>query len=871
MLDSFATEVEDGVSIEQFEELWRLGLQKNSPMLSLWKQKPNHTSLTPSDLQKWEKCILEEVTDPDEQRAEITDMRLAYARKYPTPGNFMALLDVYPSLPLQYLLHALQECGPDYLQGQLIWEKVLECDGLTDSPESVMDLFKQRLLTPHRDIRNTYEKYSQWVSSNNPENYTSFMREASRLVNLTEKLMRYIEKLETAIAENPDDAQAWITYMRKMAKFAELPPKENQPIITFKTVKQVFLRSLFQTRNRVSDPIWVPVWTAYIRAQEMHRNTHLRDYTDAVSDFMGTYPGEAEAFLPFLRSVADKDVLLGKLALIEKIMASQFSLVLAEEFLGAVRRLCTPEELMKFSMEYGIVASTLDLDPDQELLKAIIGTFEGLGSQEAVQAAQSLVIEHFESHAEKTDCWLLCFHFFTRHLPKHVKKLLTLWDEDALTIDDPEKLIHDILLYLRLNGSSEAYIDALNKADVLREKLLASKPQTAIHKESHEEEAKPKRTKTENKEVEPPARSREQFRIRLSPLAEGTTEDDIRVFFNGYGDPVTIQILSSTPREAIVELGSEQEVMTCLTRDIKQLKGEPVKISRLFANTVWVTNYPPAYSNEQVKSMINSFGATAVDIRFPLQSDLKQRRFCYADFSGSEIAQTVRNKLNGSVIENYTVQAEISNPTLKKERRAPPVTRQIYVHNLNFKETTEVSLRELFVKFGDIESVKLPLSGANQEKGNKNNGFAFVTFTTELAAQEAVKLGGAQLDGRRVEISKVKSKQNLSQVNLNHFKPDSTVSIHNINPQVSADQLQAFLESKVGPVAKLHLQPSKKAALVEFTTFKDAGKVGLLLEGSEYEDYILHVGLKDDFMKASSSVQKAPKMIPPMLMRRQRR
>lgn len=831
-------------------------------MLALWREKYKYSGLTTDNIKKWQECIEKEVSDSEEKKLEICYLLKIYAEKYPTPENYCRFFDHAGYNDREFLLKALADCGVNYVSSHKLWEKIEQ------NSEIGPELFAERLLVPHREIQATYEKYSSWVSSHTPELYTQSMREASKMVRETEKVMRYIEKLESQVTETPDDPQVWITYMKKLSKFASKVYNQTEPLINYNTIRQVFLRSLSYGQDRVSDVNWIPVWIAYIRILEGSEEIfYLGYYLQTINEFCRSFSYLAEAYIPLLRNVCIEEEVWSLLKLVLARINTNGWAESAEELIGAsVRADLGPMKCAKLLKPFGEIAATTSLHEDHKLFLLIISWLERTTDVDAISLAKSLVIEFFENFASETDAWIFCFQFFTRHLEKHAKKLLTLWELDALEVDKPEKLLNEILLYARMNSPAYAYINTMNLVDLVREQLDSGVVQETAPEKTVEEPAK-KKTKSIPHNEELLGRNREQFRLVLSPVTTDITEEDIRTFFEGYGKPISVQIADNC---AIVELNSEQEVMTCLTRDIKPLKGEPVKISRLFANTLWITNYPPHFSLRNVTDMINSFGKTAIDVRLPLQNDLKQRRFCYADFSDPETAQHVRNRLNGLEVENYTVQAEISNPTLRKERKTPPIARQVYAHNLNFKQTTEQTLRELFLKFGDVESIKLPLNETNKNRGNMNNGFAFVTFTTEAAAKEALKLGGAQLDGRRIEISAVKTKQVLHNINASHFKADNTVSIQNISELVTSEQLKVFLGEKVGPVSKLLLQPSTRSALVEFEAFKDAGKVGLLLEGVDYQDHILHVGLKDDFVK-SGTKPKPPIMVPPMLMRRRRK
>lgn len=850
----------DILLIDLFTELWNNLVADGLSLLPLWRDAYKYKPLTTSDIKEWRICIEKEVSGQDEQKEEIGYLLKTYMDKYPTPENCCRYFDHVGYMDHQEVLMALRECGMDYVSSHIFWDRI------QSNMEIDQELFRRRLAVPHRDIQKTYEKYSAWVSIHHSESYTEAMREASKIVRETEKTMRYIEKLEGQVKENPEDLQVWITYMRKLAKFASKSHHAADPIINYNTIKQVFLRSLFNDEEGGFSSKWIACWLAYIRILEGDEQQFQLDYyLHTINEFCRTYPSFAEAYIPLLRNICNEDEVWSLLKMVSSCAGTRGWTDAVEELLGGANRARFDSvKLIFLTKSYGEVAATTNLEDGHKLFHSIISCLEKTLELEAIASAQDLVIEFFENFSSEADAWIFSFNFFSRHLQKHARKLLTMWDLDALDMDIPQKLIDEIVLYVRMNCEGHEYMDTLNRADSVNEKINSGVVPETTQPEP-EEEPTNKRVKTKTQKDDNVTRNREQFRIRLSPLANRVIEEDIRSFFNGYGNPISIQIADDT---AIVELSSEQEVMTCLTRDIKPLNGEPVKISRVFANTVWITNYPPHYTVENITELINSLGKAAIDIRFPSQVDLKQRRFCYVDFADPETAQQVRNRLNGLEVGNFVVQAEISNPTLRKERKTLPIARQIYAHNLNFKLTTEQTLQDFFQKFGEVENIKMPLNEANRNRGNTNNGFAFVTFTTETAAKEALKLGAAQLDGRRMEISAVKSKQNLQSINASHFKADSSVSIHNVNNLVTSEQLKVYLKEKVGPVSKVLLQPSKNSALVEFETFKDAGKAGLLLEGVEFQNHILHVGLKEDFNKLET---KTPTMVPPMLMRRRKK
>ena len=73
---------------------------------------------------------------------------------------------------------------------------------------------------------------------------------------------------------------------------------------------------------------------------------------------------------------------------------------------------------------------------------------------------------------------------------------------------------------------------------------------------------------------------------------------------------------------------------------------------------------------------------------------------------------------------------------------------KLFIGNLSFR-ATEDELTEVFSQHGKLEEVKIIL---DRETG-RSRGFAFVTFTDEIAAKAALALDGAAINGRDIRVS----------------------------------------------------------------------------------------------------------------------
>ncbi|MCK4760454.1 MAG: RNA-binding protein [Candidatus Aminicenantes bacterium] len=77
------------------------------------------------------------------------------------------------------------------------------------------------------------------------------------------------------------------------------------------------------------------------------------------------------------------------------------------------------------------------------------------------------------------------------------------------------------------------------------------------------------------------------------------------------------------------------------------------------------------------------------------------------------------------------------------------MTVQIYVGNLNYR-MTEDSLRELFAKYGEVESVKI----VQDQYSGRSKGFGFVEMSDKDEGEKAIQgLNDSDVDGRNIRVN----------------------------------------------------------------------------------------------------------------------
>jgi cold-inducible RNA-binding protein len=80
---------------------------------------------------------------------------------------------------------------------------------------------------------------------------------------------------------------------------------------------------------------------------------------------------------------------------------------------------------------------------------------------------------------------------------------------------------------------------------------------------------------------------------------------------------------------------------------------------------------------------------------------------------------------------------------------------KIFISNLVYSKK-EDEIRELFEPFGTISSISIP---PNKDNPSLSRGFAFVTFESPEAVQEALSLNGTEVDGRTMTVNVAKARE----------------------------------------------------------------------------------------------------------------
>lgn len=368
-----------------------------------------------------------------------------------------------------------------------------------------------------------------------------------------------------------------------------------------------------------------------------------------------------------------------------------------------------------------------------------------------------------------------------------------------------------------------------------------------VVKSAMEEDAEPE---------QPLKRDREHASIIVRNLPREITDNKLRQFFRDCGTIYTVKVLHDQSGSAIVEFEDQMSAEYSLSRSGRELDGMAVEVQLETKSTLYVTNYPPAMGQNEVRDLFQKYGEI-VDIRLPSLKANAARRFCYIQFKNAEDAERSL-EMDGLEIEpGYKLNVYISDPDKKQERSGPTEEgRQLFIRELAFK-VSEKDLEKKFSKYGTVETVKIP-----QDEKGRSKGYGFVTFSSAQEAEEALVLDGQEFKGRAIQISiarkpnlryqaTVKARSNTSPAengdatsptamsisstgdkNERDSRRDRTIAIVNVPDTVNATQIRSIAE-RHGTVTKVTIQPAHQGAILEYNDSGSAGKAALALEGFE--------------------------------------
>ena len=127
----------------------------------------------------------------------------------------------------------------------------------------------------------------------------------------------------------------------------------------------------------------------------------------------------------------------------------------------------------------------------------------------------------------------------------------------------------------------------------------------------------------------------------------------------------------------------------------------------------------------------------------------------------------VKNKSNDETIPSTQNIINIKEEK-NKEKNIDKTLYGVFIMGLPF-ESTEIELKNLFSKFGEIVRIKLP----KYQNTNKNIGHCHIYYNNEESAIKSLNLNGHKLGKRYIEVS-------LAKPITNHFKENNSIDPYDV-------------------------------------------------------------------------------------------
>lgn len=368
------------------------------------------------------------------------------------------------------------------------------------------------------------------------------------------------------------------------------------------------------------------------------------------------------------------------------------------------------------------------------------------------------------------------------------------------------------------------------------------------------------------------SRDREHLSVKVSGLPSNATKEQVVQFFKSCGDIRSVLIERTHGNTTgVVEFSSEDEVKSALTRDMKELTpgGPTVSVRRAAELTVWVTNFPARYTQDDIRELFSSAG-NVLDVRLPSLKFNAKRKFCYVQFSDSRGSHKAVADFDGKEIDGEKLVVKVSDPSQKQSRSgALEERREIIVKGIDYRLIGQKELEQLFAKHGEIEHINL---AAAREENRLHAGFGFITYRTRNQAESALAENGTRLGKQTLRVA-IAEKIAKTAPHVLGQKKDSispaeikakTVCVENVADTVREEQLRELMEM-AGPLHKIIMKPALNGAIVEYQNVSDAGKASLELDGKELVGRPIKFV---DSLRPPPSSRKVTSFVPRMARRR---
>lgn len=754
----------------------------------------------------------------------------------------------------------------------------------------VKELFLDRLRTPHNQLEQTFADYSTFISTFFNANYEEELVAAKTIEYSTRKAVEYREQWEQLIDQDPS--------LQNFAEYIQWEMKRPPKYTSLGFVQALYERTL-------ENFTYVPeVWDDYI--YYMLKNEVSDDELLLVIRRASRACPKSGILLAhklrIYRVVGDKDSLFDLEKHARDVLKPSENYHDYKMFYLAWIKFLAEETEARGTMYFKFCTELLNIahsfgqnDPTFALERAVIDLY---GSNSQVVRGREAWEKVSKYHGLQADLWLQRFEWEKLYANHDVAKGVLYKALARTNIDFPEKIYDALLNYTLTRGSMEEYQNALvtcrfKAAEVAqqRQHIEASNSASTNSKRYSKGDSRKRRRDVEQDDAQPTSpskkrisdldlesfpshyqekekdtvnghsktgrvqpqshkRNREHCSVIVSNLCASTSEDQLRSLFSSSGQIVSIAIAPSHTKDsnyAIIEFSSESETLAAVSFTSTQLDGNQIAVKSAENTSLWVNNYGPNVSHDDIRHEFSKFGEI-VSTRFPSLDFKTKRRFCYIQFADPQQAQEAVNQLDASEsLGSLKLDVKLSKPELAEHHtESSPASegREVIVRKLDFYKGEEEVRRE-FEKYGKIQRVTLVKDKTGK---HSHRGFGFVVFSSADAARASVAMNGKRFGKTALEVELAQPKT-VNQPNPEttsrkrepstneHSLKDHIITISGL-PVCDKQEIEDLVKV-YGPVRSINSNDSE--AIVYYESEQAVGAAFLGLQGKAFKGTVVSV------------------------------
>ncbi|KAK6465233.1 hypothetical protein DFJ63DRAFT_310333 [Scheffersomyces coipomensis] len=781
------------------------------------------------------------------------------------------------------LAQALKVCSFDYKDSHIIWDIALEyyINNLEEesSPEKfdmILKLQLKRLTYPHAELDKSFASFSAFISKYDLNNYGEHMVAANKIFSETKKQLPYYDKFELHLSQHPVSSHGWITYLESIAKYS----RDGD----IRSVLALFERVISSVKESTKKS-WMGFWyqCLYILYEKNTEDNSMIE--QFLIKFIKAFPNDPRTYAEHIRLTESQEVLsrMDALDLINKADYNHWKVageaILSQEFRAAKdadenKITLLYMDLMKFC-QHAIYSNN---DKSHSIEKLSIEIFLELGDYEN---AENWLEQMLEKFGDQHEVWLYAYEFYKKNKKVDNDFISTLFSRAvtfAKSQDFLEAISNEWLIFESVHNGKISYTSAMieinKQRNIIRKKDLeasvaeekSTKEKPVIEPKLVVSETKKRKLEEKEKQVDSDdneiKRSRENFSVKVTNLTDHVQEKDLTAIFEDCGDINEIQIVHNNHQPyAIIEFVNERGVLAALSKNLKKLHDQTISVVRQEEATIFVSNFPPTYSKDQILTIFQGVGHV-INIRFPSQIPQKTKRFCFIQYDSSESAKKAVLSYNNIVVKDkskrdYSIKVVISNPEKKStsnsnlNRDAPMGDRKIRVQNIP-TSCTENELGNFLGQYGEVESIVFPRSNRRRD-GSNNDGLAVVLFKSLDTLNRVCEIPSLLYQGHHLVITRVKPLDEVYD-----YDDQASIGVFNLDRTISGPQLKAFLQDNVGSVKRVSIFPEIGAALAEFYNVADAGRANMILTNARIGDNHITITTKHEVVNSRNRVKQGP-------------